>query len=346
MRSLVASQRLQRANGVIYRPETERQSHYFHTRLARQFDAATYIDETRAVEPLDVGQMCSDLEAPEIFPSGIQPLKGSAMKTSLIEVHDMLSVLTVDEVEERIGGVPGVESATVNFAAGNATVRYDETRLEVADIKVMVHQRGHQPAGESPPIARSEQEPARKPDAVPTPKLAPASASKPESATPKTSTVAAAAVPQVTVPAADGQQDKTAPITPPLPPPSATPVAPPKPSPVAPAAKASTPAAAAPKAAADAKSPTPTAAEPRADSWKVHALSLTVTLCVAYTLCAIFDVLFPRFGLLALLAPASPLPISGSPLAYLTGLALFAVAGLVFGAVHGAAWEFWNKRLR
>ena len=271
------------------------------------------------------------------------------MKTSVIEVHDMLSVLTVDEVEERIGGVPGVESATVNYAAGNATVRYDETRLEVADIKVMVHQRGHQPAGESPPIDGSEHEPARKPDAVPTPKVAPASASKPEAAMPRTSTVAAAAVPPVTVPAGDGQQDKTAPIAQPSPPPSTTPAAPPKPSPVAPAAKPlmpSTPAAAAPKAAPDAKSLAPTAAEPRADSWKVHALSLTVTLSVAYTLCAVFDVLFPRFGLLAVLAPASPLPISGSPLAYLTGFALFTVVGFVLGAVHGIAWEFWNKRLR
>src|ERR1019366_861015 len=67
------------------------------------------------------------------------------MKTSVIEVHDMLSVLTVDEVEKRLGQVPGVESATVNYAAGNATVRYDETLLEVADIKVLVHQRGKQP---------------------------------------------------------------------------------------------------------------------------------------------------------------------------------------------------------
>ena len=38
------------------------------------------------------------------------------MKTSVIEVHDMLSVLTVDEVETRIGGITGVESATVNRA--------------------------------------------------------------------------------------------------------------------------------------------------------------------------------------------------------------------------------------
>jgi Cu2+-exporting ATPase len=68
------------------------------------------------------------------------------MKTSVIEVHDMLSVLSVGEVEKRIGEVPGVESATVNFAAGNATVRYDETRLEIADVKSTVRQRGFEPA--------------------------------------------------------------------------------------------------------------------------------------------------------------------------------------------------------
>jgi erythromycin esterase-like protein len=44
--------RLQRAIGVIYRPETERQSHYFHARVARQFDALVHLDVTRAVEPL------------------------------------------------------------------------------------------------------------------------------------------------------------------------------------------------------------------------------------------------------------------------------------------------------
>ena len=53
------------------------------------------------------------------------------MKTSIIET-DMLSVLTVDEVEKRFGDVPGVASATVNYAAKNVTVRYDETLLAVA----------------------------------------------------------------------------------------------------------------------------------------------------------------------------------------------------------------------
>jgi copper chaperone CopZ len=68
------------------------------------------------------------------------------MKTSVIEVHDMLSVFSVDEVEKRIGAVPGVESVTVNYAAGSATARYDETRLEVADIKSAVRQRGYESA--------------------------------------------------------------------------------------------------------------------------------------------------------------------------------------------------------
>ena len=68
------------------------------------------------------------------------------MKTSVIEVHDMLSVLSVDEAEKRIGDVPGVESVTVNYAARNATVRYDETHLEIADIKSAVRQRGYDSA--------------------------------------------------------------------------------------------------------------------------------------------------------------------------------------------------------
>lgn len=62
------------------------------------------------------------------------------MKTSEIEVRDMLSVLSVQGVESRIGEVPGVESVTVNYAGGSATVRYDETRLSVGDIKSAVRQ--------------------------------------------------------------------------------------------------------------------------------------------------------------------------------------------------------------
>ena len=72
------------------------------------------------------------------------------MRTSVIEVHDMLSVLSVEEVEKRIGEVPGVESVTVNFAAGSATARYDETRLEISDIKSAVRQRGYEPASPHP----------------------------------------------------------------------------------------------------------------------------------------------------------------------------------------------------
>ncbi len=86
------------------------------------------------------------------------------MRTSVIEVHDMLSVLSVDEVERRYGEVPGVESVTVNFAAGSATVRYDETRLDVADIKTAVRQRGYEAAA---PAAEAVAPAAPVPDAAP-----------------------------------------------------------------------------------------------------------------------------------------------------------------------------------
>lgn len=71
LRKLAAPLRLQRAIGVIYRPETERQSHYFMTHLAEQFDAMIHINETSAVEPLDKGQVWHSAEMPETFPSGI-----------------------------------------------------------------------------------------------------------------------------------------------------------------------------------------------------------------------------------------------------------------------------------
>jgi erythromycin esterase-like protein len=67
--------RLQRAIGVIYRPETERQSHYFRTRLLDQFDAVLHFDRTHAVVPLDPGPIWQggavDPDAPETYPTGL-----------------------------------------------------------------------------------------------------------------------------------------------------------------------------------------------------------------------------------------------------------------------------------
>jgi erythromycin esterase-like protein len=60
--------RLERAIGVIYRPESERLSHYFHARLPKQFDAIIHIDETRAVEPLERASIWDKGELPETFP--------------------------------------------------------------------------------------------------------------------------------------------------------------------------------------------------------------------------------------------------------------------------------------
>ena len=285
------------------------------------------------------------------------------MKTSVIGVHDMLSVLSVAGVEKRISEVPGVESVTVNFEAETATVRYDETRLQATDIKAAVHHSANESAGESPPKAVNEHKPAGKPAALPTPEVtvpkastvAPAitghedhaaqgtKPSMPEPAVPKPTAPSPAAVPK-TVPVASpaipemgGHQDHAASVAKPSTPVTASPKT---------AAAAPAPATRAIEAAPVVKSSTPDIIDPNAGSWKVNALSLATTLGAAYISCAIFDLLFPPFGLLAVLAPASPLPISGSPLGFLLGFAMFIVAGLVLGALHGFATQFWHNRLR
>ena len=101
------------------------------------------------------------------------------MKTSVMEVQDMLSVLSVQGVEERIGKVPGVESVTVNYAAGSATVRYDETRLDLHDIRSDVRQRGFESDAVSAPSAgghKGHAPPGAAPAATTAPKSPPAAA--------------------------------------------------------------------------------------------------------------------------------------------------------------------------
>ena len=63
--------RLERAIGVIYVPQTERQSHYFEARLSDQFDAVIHFDETSALEPLERHALWETGEPPETFPTGV-----------------------------------------------------------------------------------------------------------------------------------------------------------------------------------------------------------------------------------------------------------------------------------
>lgn len=62
---------LERAIGVIYRPETELLSHYFKARVPAQFDALLHIDRTRAVRPLDPSALWHHSTEPETYPSGL-----------------------------------------------------------------------------------------------------------------------------------------------------------------------------------------------------------------------------------------------------------------------------------
>jgi erythromycin esterase-like protein/predicted phosphoribosyltransferase len=68
---LLTAARLERAIGVIYRPGTERLSHYFRCRVSNQFDAVIHIDETRALEPLERTARWERGELPETYPFAV-----------------------------------------------------------------------------------------------------------------------------------------------------------------------------------------------------------------------------------------------------------------------------------
>ena len=69
---VLEAERLQRAIGVIYRPATERRSHYFACRAGRQFDALIHVDVTTALQPLDAAAGFAGGPAePETYPTGL-----------------------------------------------------------------------------------------------------------------------------------------------------------------------------------------------------------------------------------------------------------------------------------
>jgi protein-L-isoaspartate(D-aspartate) O-methyltransferase len=67
-RDRLLAERLERAIGVIYRPDTELQSPYFYASLPRQFDEFIWFDETRAVKPLT---RKTTRGMPDTFPFGL-----------------------------------------------------------------------------------------------------------------------------------------------------------------------------------------------------------------------------------------------------------------------------------
>jgi erythromycin esterase-like protein len=70
---ILRDRRLERAIGVVYRPDTERQSHYFSAELPRQLDAVLHYDRTRAVEPLERTPVWEggEAEVPETYPTAL-----------------------------------------------------------------------------------------------------------------------------------------------------------------------------------------------------------------------------------------------------------------------------------
>ena len=63
--------RLERFIGVIYHPETERQSHYSWAALGRKFDVYLWFDRTSAVRPLERRHLKTPVGLEETYPFGL-----------------------------------------------------------------------------------------------------------------------------------------------------------------------------------------------------------------------------------------------------------------------------------
>jgi protein-L-isoaspartate(D-aspartate) O-methyltransferase len=68
LRERLEKPRLERAIGVIYRPESELASHYFEAVLPRQFNEYIWIDRTSAVKPFNVAELHG---LPDTYPFGV-----------------------------------------------------------------------------------------------------------------------------------------------------------------------------------------------------------------------------------------------------------------------------------
>ena len=68
LREMLALPRLERAIGVVYRPDTELSSHYFRAVLSEQFDAYVWFETGRAITPLSAGR---PVGAAETYPFGL-----------------------------------------------------------------------------------------------------------------------------------------------------------------------------------------------------------------------------------------------------------------------------------
>src|SRR5688572_3328456 len=108
--------RLREAVEVIWGPGTSSASAARHARISR--DRAD----------LCVPRLTEDLN--RAGGPGAEPAVAGRghMKTSVIEVGGLLSVLSARGVEKQLARLPGVERVEVNYAAGSATVVYDEER--------------------------------------------------------------------------------------------------------------------------------------------------------------------------------------------------------------------------
>lgn len=80
--------------------------------------------------------------------------------------------------------------------------------------------------------------------------------------------------------------------------------------------------------------------------WVAYGSALATTTAIAFVLCSIFDLVFKPYGLIRFIESATPWPISGDLLGFITGLFMFGFAGFVLGAIYGISFNYWQQKCK
>jgi hypothetical protein len=109
----LSNSKIERAIGVVYRPQTERQSHYFHCCLPKQFDAVIHIDTTLALTPLEHHPQWAQGRidaAPAAYP-------GITLSKKKVDNYDATSDFSTSDMATSVSGTSTASSRSGIFSS-------------------------------------------------------------------------------------------------------------------------------------------------------------------------------------------------------------------------------------
>lgn len=137
LRDMYSDKRLERYIGVVYRPETEKLSHYYHSNLALEYDSVIFIDETSALVPLEIPQSTwahrkeTWTRNPDPYPElDSTPLTGDKMMQERLKAAKEIELLGDQKQKEQdMSQALQLYNKALNYITYNMVEEYDNQQV-------------------------------------------------------------------------------------------------------------------------------------------------------------------------------------------------------------------------